>query len=168
MYPSDDAIFDISPILSGEQKSISTERVYQFDFSGLEIVCAEPVRVFATANNNSGYMLLSLTISVRYTAVCARCLSQINRNDNLDFTYPVAVSLDNEDTDEFVLAPEGKINLSEAVSSSLFLNLPMRFLCKEDCKGICPKCGKNLNSGDCSCSKAERDARLAGLGEFFK
>ena len=63
---------------------------------------------------------------------------------------------DPNDPDQYAF--EGyTVDLSEAVKDALVLQLPMRFLCKEDCRGLCPKCGVNLNTGSCSCREGEDD-----------
>ena len=57
-------------------------------------------------------------------------------------------------------------NLDPLVTEDIFLSLPTKILCSEDCKGLCPKCGVNLNLGKCSCKK-EIDPRLAALKELL-
>ena len=60
-----------------------------------------------------------------------------------------------------------KIDLSEPLEEELLLVLPAKTLCREDCRGLCPKCGKPLKLGDCGCPKREPDPRLAILGTLF-
>jgi uncharacterized protein len=79
---------------------------------------------------------------------CSRCLET--------FEYPLAVRLDEEfsehpDEDAFGYAGE-VLDLGEAVRQALELALPMRAVCREDCRGLCPSCGHNLNQGPCGCS----------------
>ena len=62
----------------------------------------------------------------------------------------------------YILVPDGKLDLSQLALEDVFLSLPSKLLCSEDCKGICPQCGKNLNEGPCDCKK-EIDPRLAAL-----
>ena len=59
---------------------------------------------------------------------------------------------DPEDPDQYVFEASS-IDLTDAIRDALTLELPLRVLCKEDCKGLCPKCGVNLNTGSCSCPK---------------
>jgi uncharacterized protein len=56
--------------------------------------------------------------------------------------------------------------LDEIVTEDVFLNLPAKFLCSDDCKGMCFKCGKDLNSGSCSCEK-DIDPRLEALKQLL-
>ena len=60
-----------------------------------------------------------------------------------------------------------KTRLDEILIPELLLDMEMTVLCREDCKGLCPKCGKNLNDGDCGCDRREIDPRLAVLQEFL-
>ena len=60
------------------------------------------------------------------------------------------------------------IDLMAAVERSIASALPMKVLCKEDCKGICPKCGKDLNEGDCDCTESNIDPRFESLRALFQ
>ena len=71
--------------------------------------------------------------------------------------------------DGFKTLAEGqKVDLTSLMQETIVTELPLRLLCKEDCKGLCPKCGTDLNLGSCSCEHKEIDPRLAGLADFFK
>ncbi len=61
-----------------------------------------------------------------------------------------------------------KIDLKEVVLEQLNLTFPIKPLCSKDCQGICPVCGKNINSGDCSCITQDSDSRLEKLKVFLK
>ena len=61
-----------------------------------------------------------------------------------------------------------KLDLDELVYSEVVVSVPMKHLCKEDCKGICEKCGKNLNEGECGGPKREIDPRLSALADLLK
>ena len=74
--------------------------------------------------------------------------------------------------EEFVTADEenevhffqgDEIDITEAVLKQIFLNLPMKFVCREDCQGFCPHCGINLNTGKCSCADDQIDPRWEKL-----
>lgn len=79
---------------------------------------------------------------------CTRCLSPVTRTFVASF---------NELCDDRADGPyrviNDKIDLAGIVDETIILNIPVSFLCKEDCKGICLSCGKNLNDGDCKCIK---------------
>ena len=93
------------------------------------------------------------------------CDEMTERRYRGEFTHTVVQSMNGgePDGDEYVLAPDGKVELDELLREDVLLDLPGKFLCREDCKGLCPRCGKNLNQGDCGCPKQEVDPRLAAL-----
>ena len=70
--------------------------------------------------------------------------------------------------DDFVVpvGPDGLIDLSEVVRQHLVLALPFAPRCREDCRGLCPSCGADLNIGPCACPKAEADPRLQILRQW--
>jgi uncharacterized protein len=59
-----------------------------------------------------------------------------------------------------------QIDLAELLREQFYLVLPMKPLCREDCKGLCPQCGRNLNTETCNCTPAWEDPRLAALKQF--
>src|SRR5215213_1252628 len=83
-------------------------------------------------------------------------------------TYrPEEVELQAEDL--ILSAYEGDaVDLDELVREQILLALPSRHLCREDCKGLCQRCGANLNNGPCSCEQGEVDPRWAALADLKK
>jgi uncharacterized protein len=63
---------------------------------------------------------------------------------------------------------DDQINLNELLREQFYLALPMKPLCAEDCRGLCPQCGTNLNTGSCTCVTAREDPRLAPLKRLMK
>jgi uncharacterized protein len=99
---------------------------------------------------------------------CARCLESFQFSVDAPFSYVLApriapkAELEAEDLDlSFYEGDE--IDVSPLIREQVLLSLPTRPLCREDCRGLCPTCGANLNSGDCSCRGVARDPRLAVL-----
>ncbi|GAB4442492.1 MAG: DUF177 domain-containing protein [bacterium] len=101
-------------------------------------------------------------ISVNITFDCDRCCEVSSRVVTENFHLilmpkkeEVVEIIEEEIEDDIELSYyEGEeINLSDYIKEALFLALPIKLLCKEDCKGICPNCGANLNKEKCSCSK---------------
>jgi uncharacterized protein len=68
-----------------------------------------------------------------------------------------------EDEDVYLVDADHHINLSPALRELVVVSTPMRVLCKMDCKGLCPECGKDLNAGPCDCEPDEIDPRMAAL-----
>ena len=109
-------------------------------------------------------------------AECGRCLDQVEQP--LDFPFSeefyqtVVVNTGArlpkpEDPDTFLIDEAHKLDLGEAMREYALLSVPMLPLCREDCKGLCPQCGSNLNEGPCDCDTDEVDDRLAALKQLL-
>ncbi len=111
-------------------------------------------------------------IEVEVSVDCTRCLDPVDSKfeiafddvfvDPADAPAEVEVVLGAEELDESV-AFEGKIDVAEVIREQILLALPDQVFCKEDCKGLCPKCGTNRNLLDCRCIEDEVDPRWSGL-----
>lgn len=102
---------------------------------------------------------------------CDRCLKEVKKKFELDFFREVFApdetteSTDDNDDQNFM---EGyQLNVEDLVYSEILLNLPMKVLCRQDCKGICRQCGKNLNEGECGCDTFIPDPRMAVIKDIF-
>lgn len=110
---------------------------------------------------------------------CGRCLKEFERelSVDVDLAYlekefvkgeddePEAVS---EDDLETCLYENNEIDLKELFQEQLILNMPIKPLCSEECKGLCPHCGTNLNETACNCEVVRTDPRLSVLKDFFE
>ncbi len=98
---------------------------------------------------------------------CARCLRTVRREESKAFSH-LLVREDEEDLPEDCVAVGGDVlDLDELIYTDVLLSAPAKVLCREDCKGLCPKCGRNLNDGPCGCETGETDPRLAALRELI-
>jgi DUF177 domain-containing protein len=96
---------------------------------------------------------------------CRRCLSDATAHvsDESHVIFAEAGSDESEDPDVYVLDERSsQIDLRPVIREQWMLNVPAYAVCREDCKGICPVCGKDLNEGPCNCA-ASRDARWDAL-----
>ena len=82
-------------------------------------------------------------------------------------THILVTSLNDESNEDFVLLKDFQLPLDELVTTDLLLSLPMKSLCREDCRGLCPQCGHNLNNGECGCRQETVDPRLAALKDLL-
>jgi uncharacterized protein len=164
---------DLRPLLAGDRllkfdyelTLNASEDTYIF-FSGVGF--PSPMKVSGEITNTAGYMRMTLTTSVEYVAQCARCLSPVSGEFTLDLEKTVAPrnllgDLDEDKLDEFAIVEDGFLDMDEQLKEQLEMEFPSRFLCKDDCAGLCQRCGKNLNDGKCSCPDHEMDPRLAPL-----
>ena len=161
---------DISPILEGAVDRIE----FDFEFevpegsAGNDVLFPNPVRVNGRVTDTGGYIELCCSADVDYVTSCARCLREVRGVLPLEWKKSVAAAgtLVNEDTDDYVLAENGRIEVLVPFSEQIILEFPTKVLCKPDCKGLCSKCGADLNDGECSCPKKEIDPRLAVLAKI--
>ena len=115
--------------------------------------------------NEAGVLHMEGTLKAEMTCVCDRCGS---RFDSVKLTQLDAVIVEEEaeDQPEFLVLDGDEIDLDEILSTLFILDMDMKFLCREDCKGLCSTCGKNLNLGPCGCRK-EIDPRFAVLEQLL-
>ena len=123
------------------------------------------VKGVATALGNGVYVEANAKGSVKL--VCSRCLTTFDRALDLSceakFVPEIGAAPEDreEEIDIFPLT-DSICDLDEMIRHEIVLNVPMKPLCGEDCKGLCPVCGKNLNEGDCDCPKDEAQPTLFG------
>jgi len=120
--------------------------------------------------NEAGILTLKGVLEADVTCVCARCLKEITEHMSLDVTAGLAEEVQDEESgvnDNVFLLDGGFADLDEIFATAFVLSTEQRFLCSEDCKGLCSKCGKNLNDGPCDC-KDEGDPRLAVLRQLLE
>lgn len=161
-------IIDVSGILkeSGGRMSVSGEvdlntgeaflgEVYRFK---------EPVTVKGSISNNGKSLILKAEgVGVLKTR-CARCMKDIEAEVKFPIDENLVRAEDSENADEDSILFEGNIiEADEIALNSFLMNVPTKFLCKEDCKGLCAKCGADLNEGECGCDHEQIDPRWAGL-----
>lgn len=96
---------------------------------------------------------------------CARCLKTFEQRFDLEVHELFAAQLD-PDADEYPLGAEGDIDIEPLLRDAVLLSMPFSPLCREDCLGLCERCGGDRNLGECSCPPAVEDPRWSVLGEI--
>lgn len=158
---------DVREVLSGLVDSIEFDYTLPAPQGFNDISFPGEVRVVGTIKNQAGYMTLAAKATVPYTTHCARCTKEISGVFESSFERPLATRLENDD-DEYLMITHGEVDLDTPLLEELLISLDFVYLCKEDCKGLCPKCGQDLNEGDCGCAdKKEIDPRLAILAKLL-
>jgi uncharacterized protein len=116
--------------------------------------------------------LLHCDITVTYHRQCDRCLDEFEGTFRTDYEQWYAIDRPDpayEEEEAYVIPRETRfIVIDEDVRESVLLGEPTKFLCSEDCKGLCPLCGKNRNREQCDCLNPETDAVWAELVKFTK
>ena len=132
-----------------------------------------PMKVVGEITNTAGYMRMTLSMSVNYQTVCARCLKPVSGCFSLDLEKIVApreLLSDPDDSkyDDYAIIEDGFLDMDEPLREQIEMEFPVRFLCREDCLGLCSKCGHDLNEGECGCQRKEIDPRMAPLGALLE
>jgi uncharacterized protein len=135
--------------------------VHDYEFVG-------PARVTVSHYRAGQNVFLSGQAVTEVVGQCARCLESFRFSVDAPLSYVLAPRIgpkaEQEAEDLDLSFYEGdEIDVSPLVREQVLLSLPTRPLCREDCRGLCPTCGADLNSGDCRCLEAAGDPRLAGL-----
>jgi uncharacterized protein len=126
------------------------------DFHSGEFRQVEPLEVRATAELMEGQIRVYGNLATRVEMVCARCLDTVVEEISRDFDLFYRPMTSIADNDEFHLNLDDTENLA----------LPMKVICRSDCRGLCSHCGANLNNEECRCEKNSADPRLAPLARL--
>ena len=170
---------DLRPLLAGDRllnfeyelmPDIDSQDTSSFLYG---VSFPSPMKVKGDITNTAGYMRMHLSMQLEYNSFCARCLSPVSGKFSLDLEKTVAPrnllgDLDDTKLDDYAIIEDGFLDMDEQLIAQMEMEFPVRFLCKEDCKGLCQKCGKNLNEGPCTCSSAELDPRMAPLKKLLE
>ncbi len=161
---------DLTKVFADEEKQIDID--YAFSLKDTEIdgfyPFVSPIKVTGVIKPFAGSAELTAHVEYVYSKPCDRCAEETTKNLRLDVSHTIVTELNNEeDDDSFIVIENKELDLDELIYSDLILEMPVKFLCSEDCKGLCPTCGANLNRTTCDCSKSRIDPRMAILGQLI-
>lgn len=115
------------------------------------------------------------TVGFTHRLQCSRCSKEIliPKTEKIEVCYVPETLIETEleltETDINTFFYQGDIvDLEQLVRDAILLSMPMKFVCKADCKGLCPRCGKDLNEGKCSCAGGGVDPRWESLGKLLR
>ncbi|MBM7613617.1 YceD family protein [Alkaliphilus hydrothermalis] len=147
------------------------------DYYGDEIKVPSPVSVAGKLYLMDNRVYISCNIKGDLQVKCSRCLKlfnyQLDENINAELVQEDSYE-ETDDLDDLIFYTEDEIELEGIIKESIFINVPLKTLCDDDCKGLCFHCGKDLNKENCQCDFEEEpeeevlDPRLAKLKELLK
>lgn len=166
------AVFlDLSTLLSGEETQRHFAVELTPDIDDPDIRLSQAVRFTGVVKECGGFVRITATLETTFESLCARCLAPVQQSLQVPFEAdgfePDKLPVDDQDG-EWVLIEDSKLDLFPIVYETLAVHLPTRMLCREDCRGLCPVCGTDLNLSTCACNTKTVDPRLEGLMDFFK
>lgn len=143
--------------------AVSFEGSLAIDFGQLGIDVVGPVNVRGTVTNTGEGFLVQASVDLEYRADCARCLEPITRQETVLISEEFTSDRESADTGTLFYFSGDFIVLDECIREQVMLSIPMKILCSDDCRGICPECGRNLNQGPCSCFPPNSNPQLSKL-----
>ena len=162
-------LLNVTPILHTPGKRMDFQ--FSMDLSDPEFAgrypVTQPVEVTGQVRNTADVLELELTARTTLDAVCDRCGKAFPQEKEVTYQCLLAEELQNEDNDEIVLLEDGQADVGDLARTAFILGMDSKTLCSDDCKGLCPRCGADLNLGPCSCQK-EVDPRLAVLAKLLE
>ena len=161
-------IIELEPVFNNIGLSIEID--YELDLSGAEFSAAHPftspVKVRGAVKNSAGVVSVAAIASFDLSLLCDRCVEPIIWHREVPVEHVLVTALNDETNDELILLDSLRFDLDKLVIDDIFLTLPSKFLCRDDCRGVCPQCGQNLNVSQCSCKKPV-DPRLEALKQLL-
>ena len=168
-------LIDLSEILSLEGKTQVVEAPVSMDsfeskLGSFPVVKKEPVSLTIT---NTGKKVLKLEAKGCLTIAipCDKCLKDVPTEFGIAYEEELDMKASKEDRikdlDEINYVTGCSLDVEQLVHNEILIHWPLRVLCKEDCRGICPVCGKDLNEGSCNCDKTSPDPRMAVISDIF-
>ena len=171
---------DLSEIVTHLGKRIKYEidepPIEDFD-SGIR--CVAPVKGEVTFTNSGSHIVVRGHFDTAVEVECARCLEPDRMDLNLPIEeefqisgrLPEATEVEEDELPEDAMEPlfvDNVLDLTELLRQDIVVAVPIKPLCDEACKGLCPRCGKNLNQGPCECPPEEANTAFADLAALLE
>ncbi|WP_124067453.1 DUF177 domain-containing protein [Clostridium sp. E02] len=160
--------------LEGKEKTYTPDiemKIYHGPYSDCEVTDSKPVKLRIM---NLGDKKLEVEGEVKLALIipCDRCLDPVRVDLEFEIIRTIDLNRTDNGSEEDLLEQPYVIgynlDVDQLVCDELILNLPMKVLCSEDCKGICNRCGTNLNHETCDCDVRSTDPRMAVIQDIFK
>ncbi len=157
-------ILDLYNLFHGSIDSLPFDHSYSVE--GYADIVEGRITAKGVINNHAGYVVLVAKVTLEGIFRCGRCLAEFADKLEFDFEYKLSDKPDTDDEYDFIIITDYSLDLEDFINGSVSMELPFSYLCKADCKGLCPKCGSDKNKTDCGCITKEIDPRWAELLKF--
>lgn len=156
---------DLTNLFNGNDEAVSVD--YTLNLENLVYSTYNPIKngakIIGSVFQKADVVYLNLNVSFVFYGFCDRCAEDFEKAMSFDLNKILVQSLANDvDYEDYIVVQNGILDLDELIEEEVYLFLPNKMLCRENCKGLCAKCGKNLNLGECGC-KADVDPRMSAL-----
>lgn len=129
-------------------------------------VLDEPVEFQGTLVNASEVLKLDGVLKVKYTSKCGRCLKDIGGQLKIKIREDFIEGEVNSNPEVYTYN-DNYVLIDDILKDNIILNLPVKQVCSENCKGLCPRCGVDLNEKECSCKDEVINPQMEKLKNFF-
>lgn len=162
-------LLDLKKLFENEGEVIPFQ--FELDLSDTEVSgvhpFVSPVQISGKVQNVAQTVYLTAQADFQFAISCDRCAEDMQTQYHYTFSHPLIMEMNEEDQDTYILAQDGKLDLDELLRADILLALPVKYLCKADCKGLCAVCGSNLNNESCQCNQHQIDPRLEVLKQLI-
>ena len=161
---------NLTEIFEQENKRTEVTMAFPFEAFQSEKILNSPELQLVLMNVGKGKAIVHGKASLEFILNCDRCLKPVKTLVELDFEREVLAPelvMDDDTKEEQHFVDEYELDVEALLAEELQMTWPSKILCEEDCKGICKKCGQNLNDGTCECDDFVPDIRLANLMDIF-
>ena len=130
-------------------KLSETHEPSHLDLGRADIRFAEPINLSAQVTKGVGNISVKLAICATMHLNCSRCLEEFTLplSKEIKLNFPI----ENKACGSTGRRPAGEIDLTDNLREEIILSYPLKPLCRPDCLGLCPTCGRNFNKGECNC-----------------
>lgn len=162
---------NLLPILNFDGKKMQIKEDVQLEASGNDTFSfISPVHFEGEAANIGGTIKLTGSGTVEIELICDRCTETFEKT--IEFELEETLKKEDEfsssgENPDIIVFSGTSVDFDELLYTNFYMNLPSKTLCSEDCKGLCPICGKNLNHGECDCSDNNTDPRFDILDKLL-
>ncbi|NLK20974.1 MAG: DUF177 domain-containing protein [Epulopiscium sp.] len=164
-------ILDVSRIMKIPEDTMELSFKEDFDFiesKNGKIQLLKPVEFNGTMIKDGDILFLDGNLEVLFKLYCDRCMTQVKTPLSIRVTERFKKELPFDDEEEIHGFNGSEIDLTPILTGVILLNMPMKVVCNEECKGLCPECGQNLNEHTCDCKEEFLDSRFSALKTLFK
>ena len=165
-------LINLSKLLSGDQERLTEQVMMEMDVFECSLgsfpvteKSSFPLTIMKVGDDK---FLIEGETSVTLEIPCDRCLQPVQVEIPLEISRECDKNSEEEDTEEENLMVGYNLDAEQLIYCEILVNWPMKTLCTEACKGICKKCGTNLNYSSCTCDTVELDPRMAKIRDIFK
>ena len=157
---------------TGAHKEFKPEiEICEFEYNNTTYPIKEYNLKISFINSGKKHISSKCDGSIILVIPCDKCLDPVDYTININYFKDLDMNKTSEqraaDLDEEVYLEGKEFDFEVFIHNEILVNLPMKVLCSDDCKGICNRCGANLNKGSCKCDKAELDPRMSKILDVF-